>query len=143
MNWSFHPALLADQERFRALGQNLRGRTQLTLTECLLGIACLAAIVLAVWIVAQLVSQSEKKRTIHHPRRLFRALCRQHQIGIRGRRALWQLAQSAQLPQHAMIFVRPDLLDNRLGSASSRRQQALYAQLRETLFGTAADSSGS
>lgn len=135
MNWFARSAVLADQERFRALGQSLRGRTDLSVAECLLGAACLAAVILAAWIVAQLVSRPERKRTIHHPRRLFRALCRQHAIGFRGRRALWQLAQEAQLPQPAMIFVRPDLFDACLPGNSSQRQRALFARLRLALFG--------
>jgi hypothetical protein len=134
--WMARAALLADQERFQSLGQNLRGRhAQLSLSEWLLGAACLAAIALAVWIIAKLLTPSESKPAIHHPRRLFRALCRAHAVGFFGKRALWKLAHSAGLQQPGAIFLRPDLFDAGLATASSRRQQAHYARLREKLFG--------
>ena len=134
--WFADAVLLADHERFRTLGENLRQRRAgLSLTELLLGIACLAALLLAVWIVAHLLSRPKRVRVIHHPRKLFRALCRSHAIGFWSRQALWQLAESANLPQPAVIFVRPDLLEAKLQSVSNRRQHARYAQLRDKLFG--------
>jgi hypothetical protein len=137
--WLADAVLLADQERFRTLGENLRQRRAgLSLTELLLAVACLAALLLAVWIAAHLLSRHQRERVIHHPRKLFRALSRAHAIGFWNRRTLWQLAQSADLSQPAMIFVRPDLLEARLQSVSNRRQQARYAQLRDKLFGAPA-----
>lgn len=134
-SWLLRFCLFAENERFRALSQGFRGeRAELSLSELLLGVACLGGIVLAIWIVGRLLQRPVRKVEQRHPGRLFGALCRAHGIGFRGRCVLRELAKEAGLAQPAMLFVSPEVFDAHLDAAPSRRQ-ARYAALRKQLFG--------
>lgn len=84
------------------------------------------------WLVVTWLNRRRQRRR-HAPRKLFRDLCKAHQLTRRQRRMLWRLAQRRQLPQPALLFLDPQSWGleqaESLGAEAQRELTALQRRL--------------
>ena len=133
MSWH-NLTLLAQSDRFSDLGARFQQSEQaLTWLPLLLaGLTVAAAI--AIWFVARYLGLLDRYRR-RSQRRLFRELCRLHQLDWPSRRLLRQLAVAQGVASPAQLFLQPEKFD------SPRQCPALLPcadqidELRGRLFG--------
>ena len=136
IHWTLSPLLAASADRFRSLSQGFRGqRSELQMSQLMIGLACLAACGLALWALAKLLERRDRPRTVRSPRALFQALCRAQGLDRQSRRALWKLAREKFADHPARIFLEPEILESAAAAAVNARQAGLYLSLRVRLFG--------
>lgn len=128
--------LLADAETpFEHLGAHFRGdRVRLGADDLAIVALGVVAVAFAAWLLTRCLSRQDRLGRFNHPRKLFRALCRAHQLDWRSRLLLRQLVRSQRIEPPALIFVdsrylAPERIDARLASQSAR-----IDWLRERLF---------
>jgi hypothetical protein len=103
--------LLAQSDRFSDLGARFQqsGHAPTWLPLLLAGLTVAAAI--AIWFVARYVGLLDRYRR-RSQRRLFRELCRLHQLDWPSRRLLRQLALAQGVASPAQLFLQPEKLDS-------------------------------
>ena len=122
------------QNPLYGMGRDLRAAEQdLPWTMVLGAVAVIAAVALVVWLIVRYI----KRRALpgyYDPQRMFRELCRAHELSAAQRRMLAQLASVRELKHPALLFVEPKHFDSSdLGDAWQTRQPALAA-LETQLF---------
>jgi hypothetical protein len=94
----------------------------------------IAGFLLTIWLLSRWATQQERSGSYHSPRKLFRSLCRAHQLDRMQRRLLRRLAKRHQLERPAALFLEPDRFSPaRLGPDFQDQAEALLA-LRTRLF---------
>lgn len=94
-------------------------------------VMALIAVGVVLWLVARAGAKREG-RGYRSPRRLFRELCRLHDINWHNRRLLRRLARFHKLPHPAQVFLEPAFLDPaKLGTAFRTHRQRLVTLQRQ------------
>ena len=129
--------LLADRSKWERLGDGLHGENaKLGINELLALVALVAGALLFVSLLHAFVSRQERKRSYHHPKRLFGELCTAHRISKQDRLLLKRLADCWKFNQPAMLFVKPDKFDRDIVKNPSSKDAESIERLRCRLFGT-------
>jgi hypothetical protein len=125
--------LWADREKFRQMGEGFRGEhAKIEMSEVLIALACLTAVIIALWLLSVYLARRERFRRTYSPRGLFNDLCQAHGLDRTGRTALWRLAREQQLEHPARLFLEPERFDE--PSAAADEQGQTYRQLKLKLF---------
>ncbi len=110
MNW-LSLTLLAQSDRFSDLGGRFQeSGSDLTWNHLLLGGVIVAA-VLGVWAIALYLGLLDRHGRRSH-RRLFRELCRLHNLDWPSRRLLQRLALVHNISSPAQLFLQPEKFDS-------------------------------
>ena len=84
----------------------------------LTGLAVLAAIVMAMWILSRFLNRKERRRSSDSALMMFHVLCKAHGLSWSERWLLWRVARRQRLRDPARMFLEPSDL---LQTASARR----------------------
>ncbi|MGE0607507.1 MAG: hypothetical protein AB7O62_10460 [Pirellulales bacterium] len=124
-----------EMDRIAGLGGNFRGeRAELGLDKvCLIG-AFFVGLCFIVWLVARLFDDQQPKRPFYSRRKLWRALCRGHQLSRSERKLLSILSKRNRLKDPAILFLRPELFDLNHTEIAGDRKAAATAALKAKLF---------
>ena len=116
------------------MGSRFReGGTTLDPAHLLILLAVVIAISILLWFLSR-VFQRESNESLQNPRRLFRELCRAHQLTYSESWLLWRLAQAKHLTQPALVFIDQRHLDGALLPSDWQDAKPRLAELRERLF---------
>jgi hypothetical protein len=127
--------VFAQQTPIQKLGANFRGEdTPINGLEVLLTLAVLAAICIALLLGSYLLRRMEQPRTINSPKRLFRDLCRLHQLDRPARNALLALARGKRIEPPGLVFLEPGCFEGLDAHAELAPQRVQLAALRDKLF---------
>ncbi len=135
IDWNLFPGLLAQAEnRFLEMGRNFREAEQnFRWTNVLLVVAVPAVVALITWLLVRYF-KSRDYGNYHHPGRLFRELCRAHQLDRTSRHLLSQLAKERELAHPAVLFVEPRHFELHGLNDHWQSRQPTLAALREQIF---------
>jgi hypothetical protein len=101
--------LLADRQLFHEMGAGFREkRQQFDAMDVLLWILLPVAFFVFVGLLARILARSDKHQLFNNPRRLFRTLCRAHQLDRPARWLLVQIARAEGIEQPARLFLEPE-----------------------------------
>ena len=97
-------------------------------------IACgLAVGVWAIWLVARR-ARSRQPAVPHSPQQLFQELCQAHHLSAAQQRLMEWVVSDLQLPQPAMLFLEPLLLERAMTRSDTPGVRKRLADLRSRLF---------
>lgn len=97
-------------------------------------IACgLAVGVLAIWLVAR-QRRAARPAVPHSPLQLFHELCQTHQLSAAQQRLMEWVVSDLQVPQPAMVFLDPLLLERSMTRSNPPAVRKRLADLRSRLF---------
>ena len=127
--------LTAQRSRLDEVTSVFRNRpSQIDTQYMLTGLLVLAAIVLGMWLLSQLLARQERRRSYNSAWMLFLSLSKAHRLSWPDRWLLWRVARHQGLRDPARLFLEPErLADNNLGPALRLRGAQLKA-LRGRLF---------
>ncbi len=138
--WIEAMPLLAQIERYRYLGQQLRLRAnRFDVSGILMLFVSLGIIVFGAWLLHRYFG-ANGNRIINRPRALFSELCKAHQLSWNCRHLLRVLAQQQALLCPSELFLRPDLFDAELLQGTLRGRREEIESLRDRIFGTRLES---
>jgi hypothetical protein len=131
---SLPPGLLAQADRLQGMSQRFQsGGNRIDAVHVAMLVVALLGVGGVLWKLARLNAQREGA-SFNSPRRLFRDLCRFHQLDWPSRRLLWRLARSHQLEHPARVFIEPAWFDAQRLPSSLRSYNHTFAQLQTQLF---------
>lgn len=113
------------------------------LRDVVLGLAVLAGLAAALWILARLMEWREQARPVNRPLGLFLALCRAHRLSWSDRWFLWRIAASQGLRDPGRLFLEPERLEPAHLPTALRSRAAQARRLRNQLFSAPEPSSPS
>jgi hypothetical protein len=117
------------------MGDSLRGAPLRWNTSAVVTfVLCLAAVVLAAWLLVRLAGYQDWRVRCNSPPRLFLVLCRAHRLRWKDRWLLWRLAEQRGLADPARLFLDPSLLDGHDLPAGLARCAGRLDSLRKRLF---------
>lgn len=117
------------------LGRQFRGSNALfTFGDLITGLGVIAGFALFFLGLKYLRNRQDKTRKHYCPRRLFRALCKLHNLNGREKALLKRTATAGSLKHPAQLFVSPELLSANAVRLSPQRQAKLR-QVCMKLFG--------
>lgn len=93
----------------------------------------LAVGVWAIWLVARR-SRSRQPAVPHSPQQLFQELCQAHHLSAAQQRLMEWVVSDLQLPQPAMLFLEPLLLERSMTRSDTPGVRKRLADLRSRLF---------
>ena len=126
---------LAQATGWWEMGRHFReGGSALGPAHLLIVLAVIGGVILLLWLVAHLC-QRDDKRAYRSPRRLFRELCRAHELNLFDRWLLWRLATAQGLAQPAGIFLESSCFETERIPSSLAGESERITQLKERLFG--------
>ena len=127
--------LTAQRSRLDEVTSVFRNRpSQIDTQYVLTGLLVLAAIVLGMWLLSQLLARQERRRSYNSAWMLFLSLSKAHRLSWPDRWLLWRVARHQGLRDPARLFLEPErLADNNLGPALRLRGAQLKG-LRGRLF---------
>lgn len=127
--------LLARGGRLDELSSELRNRSSHVDAQYVLtGLAVLAAIILAMWILSRLLSRKERRRSFDSSLMMFHALCKAHGLSWSEQWLLWRVARRQRLHDPARLFLEPERLAPHRLSPTLRAKKPQLEELRERLF---------
>ena len=107
-----HGMLLAAQNPLENLTREFQGRETRTNSGYLTtGLLILLAMLVAVWLLSQVVERYGSRRPTDSPLRLFLALCWAHRLRWKEGWLLWRVARDQQLADPARLFLEPSRID--------------------------------
>jgi len=124
--------VLLGQGRLSSLSRNFRGTSDTT-SFLVIVFVVTAAIAFLGWLAFRYFSVNEDKKHCC-PNRLFKKLCRVHELSWSDSALLRKLSLCHHLASPAEIFINPRLLDIQPGS--QRSMMAQIDAIREKLFGS-------
>jgi len=98
-----------------------------------IALLCVAAGAL-IWGLHWLSKRQEGWLSRPNPRRLFRELCKTHQLSRHDRQLLTQLAEASDIGQPSELFLRPDLFETDSLAAEMKNWGTDLARIAEILF---------
>jgi len=123
-------SILIFAQGYLEMGRNFRrGGAAFSFTKLVILFAALALVGVASWLLATFYRMSVCE-TCNHPGKLFRELCRAHELDRGSCRLLRQLAEQHNLEQPALVFVDTSLWNVTFEEAEQDR----IAQLKTMLF---------
>ena len=126
--------LLAQSDRFSDLGARFQQSGPVPTWMPLLLAGLTVAATIALWFVARYLGLLERYRR-RSQRRLFRELCRLHQLDWPSRRLLRQLAVAHGVDSPAQLFLQPEKFDARRQCPTLLPCADQIDDLRGRLFG--------
>ena len=140
-------SLLAQRSRLEEVTSVLRNRpSQIDTQYVLTGLLVLTAIVLAMWLLSQILARQERRKSYNSAWMMFFSLCKAHGLSWSDRWFLWRVARHQRLRDPARLFLEPERLADDNLSPALRLRQAQWKGLRGRLFadleGTAGGPSG-
>jgi hypothetical protein len=97
-------------------------------------VACgLAVGVWAIWLVARR-GAGRQRVAPHSPQQLFQELCQAHRLSAAQQRLMEWVINDLQLPQPAMLFLEPLLLERAMTRSDTPGVRKRLADLRSRLF---------
>lgn len=133
------PWLLAQRSRWERLGDSFSGEeAELSSQEILLLIAMAVCALLGLWLLRRLAGEQSLLAARDRPKRLFRDLCRAHQLSRTERAALRQFGESHFPDDAARIFLAPELFEGRHLPPDGLLTEKWLSAMRARLFGDGA-----
>jgi hypothetical protein len=127
--------LLADRQLFHDMGAGFREKQQqFDAMDVLLWILLPIGFFVAVGILARILARSDKHQLFNSPRRLFRTLCRAHQLDRPSRWLLLQIARAEGIEQPARLFLEPQRFRREATHPALEGKQAAIDALAARLF---------
>ncbi len=123
---------LLGQSRINAMGDSLRSGSDFMSIGILVGVVI--AVAAGIWFAARHFQLIDSGR-VSCPIRLFRELCKAHELNWAERSLLRKLAHRRNLVSPAEIFVRPDCFDLD-GAAVQGKVAQQVSDIHEKLFAT-------
>jgi hypothetical protein len=133
----FPPIFAAEHSRWDSLSNGFRGGFQrhgLEPLDIAMGVAALAGIVAAVWILTYLLAWRDRRRSYTSPRRLFLSLCRAHRLRWIECWWLWRLARCQRLAEPAKLFLEPERFEKVHLTPTLWAKAEFFGRLRDRLF---------
>ena len=128
-------SLLGQRSRLDEVTSVLRNRpNQIDTQYVLTGLLVLTAIVLAMWLLSQLLARQERRKSYNSAWMMFFSLCKAHGLSWSDRWLLWRLARHQGLRDPARLFLGPERLADDNLSPGLRLRQAQCTALRGRLF---------
>lgn len=127
--------LLAETGRLQSLGRGFRGdAAEIGLGDVLGIVALVAGLIFVMWLLSRLLARQEHKKPCNNPKKLFRELCKAHELDRTSCQLLHAIATHQRLTQPARLFLEPERFEpaNLSGPLKARKKQV--ARLRERLF---------
>ena len=132
----FGYALLAQLSRWERLGDGLRGsRSRTDWTDFVPYLILLAFIGIVVALIMRYTKRNDTSQPCDDPQKLFRELCKVHELDGASQRLLRQIADARELQHPAQVFVRPSAFNVDHLPATLQSQSDRVGQLRTQLFG--------
>jgi hypothetical protein len=129
------PVLFAQADRWREMGRDFRvDHTKLDPSLIIASLIVLVAVIAFLWFLHRLMNKREGRRLYNSPKKLFRSLCRLHELTRAERRTLVSLARSQQLLQPASLFLAPERFAASIASPAWQSQRRQLERLRTKLF---------
>ena len=127
--------LMAQRGRLDELTSVFRRRpSQIDAQYVITGLVVLAAIVLGMWLLSQLLARRERRRSYHSVWMLFLSLSKAHGLSWPQRWLLWRVARHQGLRDPARLFLEPERLANEHLSPALRLRGDQFRGLRGRLF---------
>lgn len=127
--------LLAQGSRLDSLASGVRRKSNsFDGTDVLIGFAILAGVILAGSLLYMIMNRGERNTRCNSPKKLFRTLCRTHQLDRASRRILRQMASHQRLGQPARLFLEPERFEAVNLSPALRSQNEKVGELQAKLF---------
>jgi hypothetical protein len=135
MNQSMIAVLFAQADRWREMGRDFRvDHTKLDPSLIVASLIVLVAVIAFLWFLHRLMNKREGRRLYNSPKKLFRSLCRLHELTRAERRTLVSLARSQQLQQPASLFLSPEQFVAAIASPAWQSQRRQVERVRTKLF---------
>ena len=129
------PALLAQLSRTQGLGGNFRGPGARVDGGDMLMIAMLVlGAVGVIVLLSVLLRLQERRNRCNNPQKLFRDICRLHELDRKSRKLLTQLARHQDLEHPARLFLEPARFNPENVGAELGQHQREFDTLRGRLF---------
>ena len=140
-----HCVLFAQKSPLDNFAREFQGRqTRLNSGYLTTGLVIVLALVLAVWLLSQVLERYAGRRPGDSSLMLFLSLCRAHRLRLPEWWLLWRLARVQQLKDPARLFLEPARLDPANLSPVLRLKTGELDAIRRRLFaGTSGDATAS
>ncbi len=122
------------QQRLNGVAERFRsGGTKISATQAVVLFVVVAIVSVVLWRVARVVALRDG-RSYFSSKKLFKELCRLHDLDWSHSRLLWKLAQARRIDQPARLFLESDWLDATELPASMRPFRAELGEIHGRLF---------
>ncbi len=116
-----------------------RAEASISVTQVLVFVAVVAVLSVVAWRVSRVMAMRDG-RSYFSPRRLFRDLCRLHELGWSSRLLPQKLARARQLKDPAQLFLEPAWFEPAKIPPRLRPQQGKLGAIKQRLFAPADNS---
>jgi len=127
--------LFAQADRWREMGRDFRvDHTKLDPSLIIASLIVLVAVIVFLWYLNRLMNRREGRRLYNSPKKLFRSLCRLHELTRAERRTLVNLDRSQGRSQPAGLFLDPERFAAAMATPAWQSQRRQLERLRAKLF---------
>ncbi len=133
MNMPFS-ILLAQRSRGDSLSESFRNHAGAGRDDVLLVLLMAAALLAGLWAASRLLGLRRRRRGYHSPWRLFRALCKVHNINWSDRWLLQRIARQQGLRDPARLFLEIQRWDDQTLGPASALEFVRLRTLRNRIF---------